>query len=114
MQIIGGEGRESTNLLKIINLPWQVLEKKTFTKIEAHAGMAEQLVRYLAIKEALQKEIKDTLEHNNQSYGEWCAQTEKGKKQNLIYQTLYDSIKEMKLFQNFCITPQPCHSNFYC
>ena len=76
--------------------------------------MAERLVIYLAIKEALQKEIKDTLEHNNQSYGEWSAQTEKGKKQNLIYLTVYDSIKETKHFQNFCITPQPYHSNLYC
>ena len=51
--------------------------EKTFTKIEAHAGMVERLVRDLAIEEALQEEIKDTLEHNNQSYGEWCAQTDK-------------------------------------
>ena len=63
----------------MLNLPWQGFEKKTFTKIEAHAGMAERLVRDLAIEEALQEEIKDTLEHNNQSYGEWCAQTDKGK-----------------------------------
>ena len=48
------------------------IREKTFTKIEAHAGMDERLVRYLAIEEALQKEIKHTLEHNNQSYGEWC------------------------------------------
>ena len=41
--------------------------------------MAERLVRDLAIEEALQEEIKDTLEHNNQSYGEWCAQIDKGK-----------------------------------
>ena len=37
------------------------------------------MVRDLAIEEALQEEIKDTLEHYNQSYGEWCAQTEEGK-----------------------------------
>ena len=54
-----------------------MFEKKTFTKVEAHAGMAERLVRDLAIEEALQDEIKDTLEHNNRSYGEWCAQTDK-------------------------------------
>ena len=36
-------------------------QKKTFPKIEAEAGMAEQLVRYLAIEKALQEEIKDTL-----------------------------------------------------
>ena len=41
--------------------------------------MAEWLVRDLAIEEALQEEIKHTLEHNNQSYGEWCSQTEEGK-----------------------------------
>ena len=43
--------------------------------------MAERLVRYLAIEEALQEEIKYTLERNNQLYGEWCAQIDKGKKQ---------------------------------
>ena len=32
-----------------------------FTNIEAYAGMAERLVRYLAIEEDLQEEIKDTL-----------------------------------------------------
>ena len=61
MQIIGGRGRESTKLLGVLNLPWQGFEKKTFTKIEAHAGMAEQLVRDLAVEEALQEEIKYTL-----------------------------------------------------
>ena len=35
--------------------------------------MYEPLVRDLAIEGALQEEIKDTLEHNNQSYGEWCV-----------------------------------------
>ena len=54
----------------VLNLPWQVFEKKTFTKIEVYAGMAKRLVRDLAVEEALQEEIKDTLEHNNQSYGE--------------------------------------------
>ena len=34
---------------------------KTFTKIEENAGIAERLVRDLAIEEALQEEIKDTL-----------------------------------------------------
>ena len=73
MQLIRGGGRESTKLFRIFNLPWHVFEKKTFTKIEAYAGMSEPLVRDLAMEEALQEEIKDTLEHNNQSYGEWCA-----------------------------------------
>ena len=63
----------------MLNLPWQGFEKKTFTKIGAYAGMSEPLVRDLAIEEALQEEIKDTLEHNNQLYGEWCDQTDKGK-----------------------------------
>ena len=67
-----GEG-ESTNLLGMLNPPWQGFEKKTFTKIEVHAGMAKWIVRDLVIEEALQEEIKDKLEHNNQSYGEWCA-----------------------------------------
>ena len=63
----------------MLNPPWQVFEKKTFTKIEVHAGMAKRMVKDLAIEEALQEEIKDTLEHNNQSYDEWCAQTDEGK-----------------------------------
>ena len=41
--------------------------------------MSELLVRDLAMVEAFQEEIKDTLEHNNQSYGEWCAQTDNEK-----------------------------------
>ena len=44
----------------MINLPWQGI-KKTFTKIEANAGMSERLERDLAIEEALQEEIKETL-----------------------------------------------------
>ena len=55
------------------------MRKKTFTKIEVHAGMAKRTMIHLAIEEALQEEIKHTLEHNNQSYDEWCAQTDKGK-----------------------------------
>ena len=73
MQLIGRVGVESTKLLGIFNLPWKGFEKKTFTEIEAHAGMAKRLVRDLAIEEALQEEIKYTLEHNNQSYGDWCV-----------------------------------------
>ena len=56
----------------------KALENAESTLAE-YAGMADQLVRYLAIEEALQDEIKYTLEHNNQSYGEWCAQTDKEK-----------------------------------
>ena len=80
MQLIGGGQIESTKLLGVLNLPWKGFEKKTFTKIEANAGMAERLVRDLAIEEALQEEIKHTLEHNNQSYGELCSQKIQGKK----------------------------------
>ena len=82
MQLIGGGRRVSTKLFGVLNQPWQVFGKKTITKIEAHAAMAKWLVRDLAIEEALQEEIKHTPEHNNQSYGEWCAQTEKDKKNN--------------------------------
>ena len=41
--------------------------------------MAERLVRDLTTEEALQEEIKNTLGRNNQSYGEWCAQTDNEK-----------------------------------
>ena len=50
----------------MLNIPWQVFEKKSFSKIVAYAGMSEPLVRDLAMEEALQEEIKDTIEHNNQ------------------------------------------------
>ena len=63
----------------MFDLPWQVFEKKPFTKIEAYSGMSDPLVRDLAIEEALLEEIKETLEHNNRSYGKWCAQTDKEK-----------------------------------
>ena len=49
MQIIVGGGRESTKLLGMFNLPWKGFERKIFTKIEAHAGIAKRLVRDLAI-----------------------------------------------------------------
>ena len=62
----------------MLNLPRQGF-KKTFTKIEAYAGMAGRLVRDLAIEEALQDEIKYTLEQNNLSYFNWCALSDKGK-----------------------------------
>ena len=61
MQLIGGAGRESAKLLGMLNLPWKRFEIKTLTKIVAHAGMAERLVRNLAIEEALQEEIRHTL-----------------------------------------------------
>ena len=72
-------GRRSTKVLDILNQSSQVFEKKTFTQIEVHAGMAERLMRDLTIEEALREQIKDTQEHNNQSYGEWCDQKEEVK-----------------------------------
>ena len=72
----------------MLNLPWQGFKKKTFTKIEAHAGMTERLVRDLEIEQALQEEIKGTLEGNNQSYGEWCAQIDNEKNNNKIKLTV--------------------------
>ena len=55
------------------------------------------MVRDLAIEEALQEEIKETLEHNNQSYDEWCAQTDEGKT-TFFFLALYVSINDMKYF----------------
>ena len=62
----------------MLNLPWQGFGKETFTKIEAYAGMTERLVRDLDIEDVLQDEIKDTLKHNNHSYIDWCALSDKG------------------------------------
>ena len=74
IQLIGGGGgRELEKLLGVLNLPSKGFEKKNLAKIEAHAGMEKRLVRYLKIEEALQEEIKQTLEYNNQSYDYWCA-----------------------------------------
>ena len=53
--------------------------------------MSERLVRYLAIEEALQDEIKYTPEHNNQSYVDWCALSDKEKNMNKVKLTVtYD------------------------
>ena len=46
IQLIGRGGRESKNILGMINLPLRGF-KETFTKIEAHTGIAEQLMRDL-------------------------------------------------------------------
>ena len=46
--------------------------------------MAERLVRDFAIEQALQEEIKDTLEHNNKSYGDWCALSDEDKKRTRL------------------------------
>ena len=88
MQLIGGGGRESTKLLGVLNIPWQGFDKTTFTKIEANSGMVARLVRDLAIEEALQEEIKGTLERNKQSYGGWCAQINKEKNNNKVKLTV--------------------------
>ena len=77
----------------MLNLPWQGFRKKTFTKIEAYAGMVKRPVRYLATGEALQDEIKDTLEHNNQSYVDWCDISDKEKNNNKVKLTVtYDMV----------------------
>ena len=39
----------------MLNPTWQGFEKKNFTKIEVHAGMAKRILRDLAIEEALQE-----------------------------------------------------------
>ena len=68
------------------------IQGKNFTKIEAYAGMAERLGRDLAIEEAFQDKIKDTLEHNNQSYVDWCALSDKEKNNNKVKPTVtYDT-----------------------
>ena len=50
--------------------------------------MAERLVIDLATEEALQEEIKHTLEHNNKSYGDWCALSDKDKNNNKVKVTV--------------------------
>ena len=72
------------------------IRKKTFTKIEAYVGMAEQLVRDLAIEEAIQDEIKYTLEHNNHSYVDWCALSDKEKNKNRVKLTVTSDISCQK------------------
>ena len=55
--------------------------------------MAERMVRDLATEEALQTEIKETLEHNNQSYVKYCALSENLKKNNKVKLTVaYDMV----------------------
>ena len=46
--------------------------------------MAERLVRDLVIEQALQEEINDTLEHNNQLYGDWCNLSDEDKKRTRL------------------------------
>ena len=68
--------------MEVFNPPWKGFEKKTFTQIKVTAGMTKPMVRDLAIEKDPHEDIKDTLEHNNQSYDEWCAQTEQVKNNN--------------------------------
>ena len=50
--------------------------------------MSERLARDLAIEENLQDKIKETLEHNNQSYVNWCALADKEKNKNKVKITI--------------------------
>ena len=50
--------------------------------------MAEWLVIDLEIGEALQTEIKEALEHKNQSYVDWCDLLDKGEKKNKVKLTI--------------------------
>ena len=58
--------------------------------------MAERLVRDLAIEEALRDEIKDTLEHNNQLYVEWCDLSDKEKNNNKVKITVTNDMDWQK------------------
>ena len=62
MQLIGGGG-EGRGINKSLGKDESTLAgiQFFFTKFEAYAGMAERLVGYLVIGEALQDEMKDTL-----------------------------------------------------
>ena len=78
MQLIaGGGGGRINKALGSAESTWVGIQKETFTKIEAYAGIVERLVRYLLIEEALQDEIKVKLEHNNHSCVNWCTLSDK-------------------------------------
>ena len=62
--------------------------------------MAKPMVRDLAVKEALKEEIKDTLEQNNQSYYEWCAQADKEKTTPLFPGLKCNKKKQYKRLSN--------------
>ena len=70
-------GEKNNRALGVVNSTLGGIWEKTITKIEAHAGMAERLMKDLAIEDDLKEEIKDTLQHNDQSYGRWSDQTDK-------------------------------------
>ena len=75
-------GEKKKNLVLLI-LPWKG-STKSFTKIEVHAGMAEQLVKDFVIEEALRTEIKETLEHKNLSHFDLCALSDKEKRRTRL------------------------------
>ena len=59
--------------------------------------MAERLVRYLAIEEALWTEIKESLEHNNESYVDLCGLSYKQKiitRLNLLLHMIWDGRRD--------------------
>ena len=84
-------GDRSNEALGDVEYILEGIREKNFKKIEAHAGMAERLVRDLAVEEALQEEIKHTLEnikHKNWSYGDWCALSDKDRNNNKVKLTV--------------------------
>ena len=64
MQLTGIGGQEINKSLGVFESNLAGIWKEKLTKIQVHAGMADRLVRDLAIEETLQEEIKETLEHN--------------------------------------------------
>ena len=73
MHLLGGGGVEAMKLLGMVDLAWQGWEKRTFKLMEEKVGVAERSVCDLAVEEALQLEIKLTLETEGKSYEEWLA-----------------------------------------
>ena len=88
-----GGGDRINKVLENAESTLERIRKKTFTKVEEYAGTEERLVIYLEIEEAPQDEIKDTLEHNNQSYVDWCDISDKEKNNNKVKITItYDMV----------------------
>ena len=65
-------GERINKALGDAEFPFAGIQEKTFSKVEANAGMAERLVRDLVIEEALQDEIKDALDHTIQHMIDCC------------------------------------------
>ena len=82
MQLIGVGVEVINKGLGFVKSTLEGIQEKPFTKIKVTAGMTKPMVRDLAIEEAPHEDIKDTLEHNNQSNDEWFSQTAKGKNNN--------------------------------